>query len=274
MNRSRKWWLSLFFFLVLFFWGAQKEFNGMLLGKIKPAGDTLARYQMMLFCFLLLLLYFIPFVIFLIYTCRKMKISRRLPVIAFFSGWFIPGWIAGQLNDLCDKLIRLLTSKKFTENWGDAIEAPIVEETLKVLVVVWLLCLIGRHMRKHYLVAGMSVGMGFQISEDLGYIEEQVSGSHADYAEAIPFTLSERVAGGLVSHWCYTGLMAVAIYLIFIERKRRPGILLLIAVLLSHGLWDSPLSDIDLGTGVLSAGLFLIFIYVYVKSLSSHFSFG
>lgn len=267
MNKSKKWWISLFLFLVLFFWGAQKEFDGMLLGKIKPVGDTLARYQMMLFCFLLLLLYFVPFVIFLRYTCRKMKISRKLPVIAFFSGWFIPGWIAGQLNDAAGKMIKSLTSKQFAENWGDAIETPIVEETLKVLVVVWLLCLIGRHLRKHYLVAGMAAGMGFQISEDLGYIEEQVSGSHADFMTAIPFTLSERVAGGLVSHWCYTGLMAVAVYLIFIEKKRKPGILLLIAVLLSHGLWDSPLSEIDLGTGVLSAGLFIIFVYVYVKTM-------
>lgn len=267
MNKSKKWWLGFLCFLILFFWGADKEFNGMILEKISPASETVARYQMMLFCFVLLLIYFVPFVIFMRYTCRKLEISRRLPVIAFFSGWFIPGWVAGQLNEAAGKLIRALTSRQFTDTWGDAIEAPLIEETLKVLVVVWFLCLIGRKLRKHYLVAGMCVGMGFQISEDLSYIEEQVSGSHADYASAISFTLTDRVAGGLVSHWCYTGLMAVAVYLIFIAKKRRNGILLLVAVLLSHGLWDSPLSDTDFGTGVLSAGLFIIFVYVYAKTV-------
>ncbi len=269
MKKSIKWWVSCFAFLVMFFWGASKEFSGMYLEKIYPVSETLGRYQMMLFCFLLLLLYFIPFVVFIRYTCRKLEVSRKLPVIAFFSGWFIPGWIAGQLNDASEKLIRMLTSKTFTDEWGDAIETPIVEESLKVIVVVWLLCLIGKHLRKHYLIAGMTVGMGFQISEDLNYIEEQVSGSHSDFVEAIPFTLGERVAGGLVSHWCYTALMAVGIYLFFREKNRKTGILLILAVLLDHGLWDSFLSDSDLGTAILSAALFILFVAVYERTLNS-----
>lgn len=268
MKKSIKWWVSCFAFLVMFFWGASKEFSGMYLEKINPVSETLGRYQMMLFCFLLLLLYFIPFVVFIRYTCRKLEVSRKLPVIAFFSGWFIPGWIAGQLNDAAEKLIRMLTSKTFTDEWGDAIETPIVEESLKVIVVVWLLCLIGKHLRKHYLIAGMTVGMGFQISEDLNYIEEQVSGSHSDFVEAIPFTLGERVAGGLVSHWCYTALMAVGIYLFFREKNRKTGILLILAVLLDHGLWDSFLSDSDLGTAILSAALFILFVAVYERTLN------
>lgn len=269
MKKSIKWWVSCFAFLVMFFWGASKEFSGMYLEKINPVSETLGRYQMMLFCFLLLLLYFIPFVVFIRYTCRKLEVSRKLPVIAFFSGWFIPGWIAGQLNDAAEKLIRMLTSKTFTDEWGDVIETPIVEESLKVIVVVWLLCLIGKHLRKHYLIAGMTVGMGFQISEDLNYIEEQVSGSHSDFVEAIPFTLGERVAGGLVSHWCYTALMAVGIYLFFREKNRKTGILLILAVLLDHGLWDSFLSDSDLGTAILSAALFILFVAVYERTLNS-----
>ena len=269
MKKSIKWWVSCFAFLVMFFWGASKEFSGMYLEKIYPVSETLGRYQMMLFCFLLLLLYFIPFVVFIRYTCRKLEVSRKLHVIAFFSGWFIPGWIAGQLNDASEKLIRMLTSKTFTDEWGDAIETPIVEESLKVIVVVWLLCLIGKHLRKHYLIAGMTVGMGFQISEDLNYIEEQVSGSHSDFVEAIPFTLGERVAGGLVSHWCYTALMAVGIYLFFREKNRKTGILLILAVLLDHGLWDSFLSDSDLGTAILSAALFILFVAVYERTLNS-----
>ena len=86
MKKSIKWWVSCFAFLVMFFWGASKEFSGMYLEKINPVSEALGRYQMMLFCFLLLLLYFIPFVVFIRYTCRKLEVSRKLPVIAFFSG--------------------------------------------------------------------------------------------------------------------------------------------------------------------------------------------
>lgn len=265
-NRSKKWWVSLAVFLTLFFLGAGQEFDAMYLEKIKPASETMVRYQMMLLCFLFLLLYFVPFVFFVRYSCRRMHVSGRFPVIAFLCGWFIPGWIAGELNDGSEWLLRRLTSKSFTEMWGDALTAPIVEETLKVLVVVWLLALLGRTSRQHFLLAGMSAGMGFQISEDLGYIEMQAGGSHREFTQLIPFTLTERVAGGLVSHWCYTAVMAVAVWMIFYGKKRKRGILLLLVPLINHGLWDSPL-DMQLLMAVLSAWMFLVFFRQWTESL-------
>lgn len=68
-----------------------------------------------------------------------------------------------------------------------------VEELLKVLTLVWFLILIEKKGRKDYLIGGMCTGMGFQISEDLGYIEEQVGGSHKDFMNAIPFTIDSRL---------------------------------------------------------------------------------
>ena len=63
--------------------------------------------------------------------------------------------------------------------------------------------------------------------------------------------------------------MAVGIYLFFREKNRKTGILLILAVLLDHGLWDSFLSDSDLGTAILSAALFILFVAVYERTLNS-----
>lgn len=260
--------VSLFVFLTMFMIGIEQELSGMNLGKIRPVSATVAHYQMMLFCAGLLLIYLIPFALFLNYTCRKMSVSRKLAVIGFFSGWFVPGWIAGDLNDAASSLIRHLTSKNFNNAWGDSIEAPIIEETLKVLVVIWVLFLFNRHQHRHCLIAGMAVGMGFQFGEDLSYIENQLTGSFHDFASAISFTITDRISGCLASHWCYTGLTAVAIYLIFRQKRKKAGLLLLLAVLVSHGLSDGAVGGV-LYEGLLSALVLVPMFFIYMKTLES-----
>ncbi len=266
-HRTKKWWVGLVAFFILFFIGVSNEFGCMELDPIKPAGETLARYQMMMFCFLLLLIYFIPFVFFVRYSCKKMHVSQKLPVIAFFSGWFIPGWIAGELNDDFETLLRHLTSKSFVKLWGDAVTAPMIEESLKLLPVVLLLILIGYRRREHFLITGMCAGMGFEISEDLSYIEQQVSGSHKDFVTAVGFTLNSRVSG-IISHWCYTALAAVAIWIIFYQKKKKQGILLLLVPVISHFLWDSPINETGaLAEAAISTWTFLVFLRVWAKTL-------
>lgn len=273
-NRTKKWWISSFLFWVMFFVGADQEFLGMDPEKFKPTSELLARSEIMLLCIALLLIYIVPFVYFTRYTCKKMDVSMKQTLFAFFSGWFIPGWIAGDLNEIVEILMKHFTSKSFVNTWGDSIETPIVEETLKVLVVVWVLVLLKRTTREDFLITGMSVGMGFQISEDLGYIEEYVFGSHYDFMHAINSTLYERVSGGLVSHWCYTALMAVAIWMIFFAKgKKIKGIALLLIPILDHAAYDSPLVDTtssfgsSIFTGIVCAPLALAFVYVWIKCL-------
>lgn len=266
-RKRRIWWISFFAFCTMLVLGIEQELSGMDLGKIKPAGETAARYYMLLFCAAMLLLYFVPFVFFMQYSCKKMAVSRKLALVGFLSGWFIPGWIAGDLNDAASSLIKHLTSKGFNNTWGDSIEAPLVEETLKVLVVIWVLVMFGQQIRKHYLIAGTAVGMGFQVGEDLTYIEDQLSGSHHAFVTAIPFTFTNRIAYALGSHWCYTGLIAVGIYLIFREKKRKAGILLILAAVLSHGLRDSGAVYGILYDGLLDAMILVPMFCVYVNTL-------
>ena len=214
---SRRWWVGLAAFLFLFLVGPFAEFGNMDRGTIHHAPQLAEHYQTMLLCFSLLLIYLVPFFLFVRYTRMRAGVPRWLVVLAFASGLFIPSWIAGELNDAADDLLRLLASKSFVSTWGDAIEAPLVEETLKLLTVVAVLGLAGRRDGRDWLVGGMCVGMGFQFSEDLGYIEDQIVAGHHGFETAVPVTLDDRISGALVSHWTYTALVAVAIWLLFCQ---------------------------------------------------------
>ena len=263
-GRSHGWWVGLAAFLVLFCTGFVIEFGDIDRGMAEPAGDTFLRYQLMLECFALLLAYVVPFFAFVRCTRLKAGVPRWLVALAFFAGWFVPGWIAGILNEGAAALVRMATSQRFADAWGDAIEAPIVEEAVKVLAVAAVLRLAGRDRAQDWLVCGRCVGMGFQVSEDLDYIEAQVAGSHADLVTAVPFTLGSRISGALVSHWTYTALMAVAAWLLLSERRRRTGLLLMLVPLLSHFAWDSPLGDLGaLPLGVICALTAVPFLCVW-----------
>lgn len=264
-KKKTGWKISFFIFLVMFLLGSFQEFEAIQLTDIKPVSETGQRYLMMMLCFGLLLLYLIPFFIFIRWTTKKLHLSRLLPLISFFAGWFIPGWIAGQLNEDFQMLFNNMHLSQNAVNWLEAIQTPIVEETLKVLTVVWLLILIGKRERKDYLIAGMCAGMGFQISEDLEYIEEQIGGSHKDFMNAIPFTLDSRIENSLESHWCYTALMSLGVYYFFIQKDRKKGLLLMLAALVDHGLWDAPGTS-DIGTeALIGAVLLFIFFFEYVR---------
>lgn len=203
---------------------------------------------MLLFCFALFLLYLIPFMIFVKWTVRKLKMSRLLPLIAFFTGWFIPGWIAGQLNHVFELLFRNMGFSGSALEWAEAVQTA-----------VWFLILIGEQAKKDYLTTGMSAGMGFQISEDLGYIEEQVGGSHRDFMNAIPFTIDSRIETSMESHWIYTAIMALGAYYFFYEKDRKKGILFMLVALADHGLWDAPVSG-NMGAQALP-GAVLLFVF-------------
>lgn len=255
---SRRWWVGLTAFLFLFLVGPFAEFGNMDRGTIHHAPQLAAHYQTMLLCFSLLLIYLVPFFLFVRYTRMRAGVPRWLVVLAFASGLFVPGWIAGELNAGADDLLHLIASKSFVSTWGDALEAPLVEETLKLLTVVAVLRLAGRREGRDWLVGGMCVGMGFQLSEDLGYIEDQIASGHHGFETAVPFTLDDRISGALVSHWTYTALVAVAIWLLFCQRRRMRGLLLLLVPLLGHAAWDTPLSD----AGALFEALFCLIVAV------------
>ena len=270
LNSKKKGWkISFFIFLVMLLLGSFQEFEAVQLNGIRPVSETGQRYLMLLFCAALLLLYLIPFAIFTRWTCKKLNISRLFPLFAFFAGWFIPGWIAGQLNHAFEALFQSMHFSSSAIAWWEAVQTPLVEEPLKVLTLVWFLTLIGKKERKDYLIGGMCAGMGFQISEDLGYIEEQVGGSHKAFMNAIPFVIDSRIETSLESHWIYTAIMALGVYYFFHEKNRKKGLFLMLVVLVDHALWDAPVTENMGAQALLGAVLLFVFFFEYVRAMQT-----
>lgn len=265
-GKKRGWWIAFFIFVTALMTGASLTFYEFDLGQIRPAGETLGRYEMLLVCAALLLTFFVPFALFLYYSCRKLLVSWKLAILAFFSGWFIASSFVVPVNQAGISLLQNLASKSFATVWAPSIVGPIVEETMKLLVVICILALLGRHGREQYLITGMSVGMGFQIGEDLSDIIQTLKGGHHAYVTAISFTMNQRVATSLGSHWCYTGVAAVGIYLIFRQKRRKEGILLLLAAYLDHSLFNMGFLHNSLMLALITGFILVIMFYVYMKT--------
>lgn len=133
---------------------------------------------------------------------------------AVACGAFIPAAFAGEINDGFSGLMRHLMGRAYSDAWLGSAETGVVEELLKLGTVALLVYLFSRKSRQDYLSIGMSVGMGFQIEEDFSYITES---GFKHVSEAFPTAL-DRIVGALGSHWAYTGLTAVGLYLIVCSR--------------------------------------------------------
>jgi protease PrsW len=133
-----------------------------------------------------------------------------------------------------------------------AFVAPLLEEVAKAICVAVILALSAPLLNRiaHALMIGMFTGFGFLIAENLNLAT--ISGLHDphSYRHGITQSMTYRLPTIISSHWCYTGLTAVAVLLLmpwFAERsiwsrRRRLGTAaaLLVAALLMHGLWNLP----------------------------------
>jgi len=93
----------------------------------------------------------------------------------------------------------------------NAIVAPLVEEPLKLLPLAFVLYLIPVKKLKSVILLGIASGLGFQIIEDISYIL-------TDLSEDLAYTLSrilERVTSAIASHWTFSGLAILGIYLLY-----------------------------------------------------------
>ena len=87
----------------------------------------------------------------------------------------------------------------FLNAFESAIVAPLVEEPLKLLPLVFVLALIPVRKLKSLFLLGIASGLGFQMIEDIGYIR-------TDLPEGFDFTISrilERIISGIASHWTF-----------------------------------------------------------------------
>lgn len=245
--------------ILLFTLGMAIDEGDYLAGKHTSAAVYLQVYD----AFLLLLVYIVPFCILMKRLCKKYGRSGFELLIAVACGAFIPAAFAGEINDGFSDLMRHLIGRAYSDAWLGSAETGVVEELLKLGTVALLVYLFSRKSRQDYLSIGMSVGMGFQIEEDFSYITES---GFKHVSEAFPTAL-DRIVGALGSHWAYTGLTAVGLYLIVCSRGDhhvRQGVFWILFVMVNHFLYDSPIGNVNLFSALLTVAV-LLPVIVFLK---------
>ena len=120
------------------------------------------------------------------------------------------------LSSFANTYIHNLLTDRFPDSsflnaLENAIVAPLVEEPLKLLPLAFVLYLIPVKKLKSVILLGIASGLGFQIIEDISYIR-------TDLSEDLAYTLSrilERVTSAIASHWTFSGLAILGIYLLY-----------------------------------------------------------
>lgn len=195
-------------------------------------------------------LYTVPVLLFF----RSMDFFEQHPPLGFAMAFAWGGLAATYLAIPANAAIFSLTAKlggaAFGADWGAAFAGPTVEETLKVLGVV-LLILVARNQFPTVLsvvVTGATVGLGFQVVEDLSYsINTAASFPSGDEVQPVLLMFGVRgILDGIWSHAMYTSISAFGVgYLLLHTHQtfaRRLGVAVA-AFAVAWGLhffWNSP----------------------------------
>ncbi len=163
-------------------------------------------------------------------------------------------------NDANIALLAKLFGQPFSVDWGAAISAPFVEETSKAAGFILLMGMAPRLIRSVYdgLFIGAFIGLGFEILEDVIYgITGSVAQFGTDQFQAVLGIFALRGITGLASHALYTAVFCAGlVYLIGTPaqpRRTGTGLLLMLAAILAHGIWDAASGFGDGGPGALLA---------------------
>ena len=162
-----------------------------------------AEYGLMGVSIFLALFYMIPALYFLFRIGKKWELPKKVLILSLLGGMFLSGWLSSFANTYIHDLLGVLfPDSPFLNAFESAIVAPLVEEPLKLLPLVFVLALIPVRKLKSLFLLGIASSLGFQMIEDVGYIR-------TDLPEGFDFTISrilERIISGIASHWTFSGL--------------------------------------------------------------------
>ncbi|GAB2864695.1 PrsW family intramembrane metalloprotease [Actinocorallia aurea] len=209
-------------------------------------------------------LYTVPFLWFL----RALDVfEQHSPLgfaLAFAWGGFGAVYLVIPVNSAVESLAAKLGGPEFAANWGPALAGPTNEELFKYLGVV-LLVLIARSQFPTILsvvVTGATVGLGFQVMEDLVYTANTAIQfpSTNQVAPVVVMLIVRGVLGGLWSHALYTSIACFGLGYLVARPDRPLGRRIAVAAAFfllawsAHFFWDSPLLR-GLGGGVIVLAL-------------------
>lgn len=147
-------------------------------------------------------------------------------------------------------VVARLGGPELATRWSSAITAPIVEETLKGLGVVMIVLIAREEVddRMDGFVYGALCGLGFAVVEDVFYFLAVFGGDVTGVLEGF---FVRVIASGLYSHVLYTGLIGMAVGVMATRRDDRPArarlrtaVPLVVAAVLGHSLWNSPILEL------------------------------
>ena len=143
-----------------------------------------AEYGLMGVSIFLALFYMIPALYFLFRIGKKWELPKKALILSLLGGMFLSGWLSSFANTYIHDLLGVLfPDSVFLNAFESAIVAPLVEEPLKLLPLVFVLALIPVRKLKSLFLLGIASGLGFQMIEDIGYIR-------TDLPEGFDFTIS------------------------------------------------------------------------------------
>lgn len=225
---------------------------------------TYTAYIIGIFASCLLIIYIIPMIYGTNMLMKKLQCSWKIFIGAFASGFFISTYLASYGNVALDSFWTGLLPKAVVEQWSDALSAPIAEEFIKALICVLFLYIMKEMKLKNFLIAGIGVGLGFQVLEDISYIIPE--GMSDDIINEIIPSALYRISIFVASHWAYTAVVSIGVYLVYKQRKKIRGYVYLFSPVVLHFIWNSPLSDNDTAITVFSPILTIITILLFISS--------
>lgn len=205
---------------------------------------------------ILLGIYIIPSILLLKMLSTTLKIRAYFISIGIFSGLFSSGWISGECNsNLENRLLNFFDSSEIIDKWSAAVTAPFVEEGFKVICVLMIVSLFQITDIKPIFLIGISVGLGFQIVEDISYIIGETNSSH----------------------WAYTGIFSTGIASILKKIQifsKKDIYSFVVAPIILHFLWNSPMNEfsfkgINLLPPILSVVTLLFVLKITLKLLKT-----
>lgn len=182
---------------------------------------------------------------------RRQDRYERQPLTLLLAG-FAWGGLAATFafaipgNTALAGLYAKVFGQVWASNWNAGLSAPLIEETSKAAGFVLLLGLARRLLRtvNDGLIVGAFIGLGFQAFEDFLY---DINGAQSSFGthqvSNVTSEIVSRTISDVVSHPLFTALFCAGLtYLIGTAAQPRNiprGVGLVLASVLSHGVWDS-----------------------------------
>ena len=226
-------------------------------------------YGVMGLSILVALFYMVPAIYFLYRIGKRWETSKKALTLSLLGGLFISGWLSSFANTYIHNLLTdLFPDSSFLNALENAIVAPLVEEPLKLLPLAFVLYLIPVKKLKSVFLMGIASGLGFQIIEDISYIR-------TDLSEGLAYTLSrilERVTSAIASHWTFSGLAILGIYLLYRAYRGqkamiKPGFSYLGLAFGTHFLFNSPIVELETEVPLAFPLVAAITLYSFYKAV-------